>query len=60
MTDQDIELSIELPAETTLAIKRAAEVRGMSVSEFVNIALRKSLIDAGYLDDDEPRGPSAS
>jgi uncharacterized protein (DUF1778 family) len=53
MTDQDIELSIELPAETTLAIKRAAAARGMSVSEFVENALRKSLIDAGYIDDED-------
>ncbi len=52
MTDKDIELLIEVPAETKLAVERVAAARGMSVAEFVQNALRKSLIDAGYIDDE--------
>jgi hypothetical protein len=35
MTDKPIELSIEVPAETRLAIERAAAERGMTVSEYL-------------------------
>jgi uncharacterized protein (DUF1778 family) len=50
MTDKSIELSIEVPAETKLAIERAAAERDVSVSEFVEEAVRRFLIEAGYID----------
>jgi uncharacterized protein (DUF1778 family) len=50
MSDKSIELAVEVPAEIKRAIERAAEARGMSVDEFVQNAMRKSLIDAGYID----------
>ena len=50
MTDKSVELSIEIPAETKLAIERAAAERGVSASEFLEEAVRKFLIDAGYID----------
>ena len=52
MTDKPIELSIEVPAETKRAIERAAAARGMTISEYLEYVLRKSLIDAGYLDEE--------
>jgi hypothetical protein len=49
MTDKPIELSIEVPAETRLAIERAE--RGMTVSEFLEQAERKHGSD--YLDEED-------
>ena len=40
MTDKPIELSIEVPAQTKRAIERAATERGLSVSEFLEEAVR--------------------
>jgi len=51
MTDKPIELSIEVPAQTKRAIERAATERGLSVSEFFEEAVRKHLVDTGYLDE---------
>jgi len=51
MTDKPIELSIEVPAETRRAIERAAAERGISVSDFLEEALRKHLVDTGYIDE---------
>lgn len=42
----NLELSIEVPAETRRAIERAAAERGMTVSEYLEYALRKSLAEA--------------
>ena len=52
MTNSPIELSIDVPTETKLAIERAAAERSMSVSEFLQEALRKYLVDTGYLDEE--------
>jgi hypothetical protein len=52
MTDKPIELSIEVPAETMRAVERAAAERGISVAEFLEKAVRKHLVDTGYLDDE--------
>lgn len=52
MTDKPIELSIEVPAETMRAIERTAAERGVSVSQFLEDALRKHLVDTGYLDEE--------
>ena len=52
ITDKPIELSIEVPAETRRAIERVAAERGMTASEYLEYVLRKSLIDAGYLDEE--------
>jgi hypothetical protein len=52
MTDKPIELSIEVPPETKRAIERVAAERGMSASEYLEYVLRKSLIHAGYLDEE--------
>ena len=54
MPEKDFELLIEVSAEIKLAIERTAEARGMTISEFVKNALRKSLIDAGYIADGGP------
>jgi len=52
MTDKSIELLIEVPAETKHAIERAAAELGLTTSEYLGYALRKSLVDAGYLDEE--------
>jgi len=52
MTDKPIELSIEVPAETRRAIERAAAERGMTVAAFLEEALRRYLVDTGYIDEE--------
>ena len=52
MPEKSIELSIEVPAKTRRAIERVAADRGMSASEYLEYVLRKSLVDAGYLDEE--------
>jgi len=52
MTDKPIELSIEVTAETRREIERAAAERGMTVPEFLEEALRKYLVDTGYIDEE--------
>ena len=52
MPDKPIELSIEVPAETRRAIEGAAAELGMTTSAYLEYALRKSLVDAGYLDEE--------
>ena len=47
MSDKSIELAVEVPAEIKLAIERAAAAQGMSVSEFVQDALRRLLVEIG-------------
>jgi uncharacterized protein (DUF1778 family) len=47
MTDEYIELAIEVPAETKVAVERAAAAQGVSVSEFVENAVQKMLAGAG-------------
>ena len=47
MSDNSIELAVEVPAETKFAIERAAAARGMSVSEFVQDTSRKLLVEIG-------------
>ena len=51
MPDKPIELSIDVPPETKRAIERVAVERGMTASEYLEYVLRKSLIDAGNLDE---------
>jgi hypothetical protein len=53
--DQPIELSIEVPAETKRAIERAAAERGVTVPAFLGDALRKYLVDTGYIDIKPPK-----
>ena len=61
MTDKSIELLIEVPAETKLAIERAAAARTLSVAAFLEVSLRKYLADAGYIDEDAAdRGGNAA
>ena len=50
-----IELSIEVPAETKRAIERAAAERGVTVPAFLGDALRKYLVDTGYIDIKPPK-----
>lgn len=52
MTDKPIELSIDVPPEIKLAIERAAAERGLSVAEFLEEAVRKHLVDIGYIDEE--------
>jgi hypothetical protein len=52
MPDKPIELSIEVPAETKRAIERAAAERGVTVAVFLEQALRRYLVDTGYLDEE--------
>jgi len=52
MTDKPIELSIEVAAETRREIERAAAAKGMSVSAFLEDALRRYLVDTGYIDEE--------
>ena len=51
MAEKLIELSIEIPAEVKRAIERAAAERGLSVSDFLAAAVRKRLVDTGYIDE---------
>jgi uncharacterized protein (DUF1778 family) len=44
---ETVELLIEVPGDTKRAIERAASERGLSVSEFIQEALRRYLADAG-------------
>jgi hypothetical protein len=50
MTDKTNELAIDVPAVAKSPLERAAAERGLSVSEFLEGALRKLLIDTGYID----------
>lgn len=52
MTNNPIELSIEVTAETRREIERAAAERGMTAPEFLEQALRKYLVDTGYIDEE--------
>jgi len=52
MTDKPIELSIDVPPVTKQAIECAAAERGMTVADFLEKALRKHLVDAGYIDEE--------
>jgi len=52
MTEKPIEFSIEVPHESRRAIELAATERGMSVPEYLEYVLRKSLLDVGYLDEE--------
>ena len=49
---ETVELSIEVPAETKRAIERVAADQSMTASEYLEYVLRKSLINAGYLDEE--------
>ena len=49
MTDKPIELWIDVPPETKRAIERAAAERGITVASFLEEALRKHLVDTGYI-----------
>lgn len=51
MTDKTIELAIKVPVEIRQAIERAAAAQDMPVSEFIEGALVKFLVDAGYIDE---------
>jgi len=55
MTEKTIELAIEVPVDLKRAIERAAAARGVSVPAFLEDALRKLLLDTGYIDE-EPGG----
>lgn len=46
MSDKSVELAIEVPAETKLAVERAAAAQGKSVSEFIERALKMMLAEA--------------
>ena len=50
VSDKPIELWIDVPPEIKLAIERAAAERGLSVAEFLQEAMRKHLVDTGYLE----------
>jgi uncharacterized protein (DUF1778 family) len=54
MPDQTNELSIEVSPETSRALEKAAAERGLSVSDFVQEALRRFLTAVGYLQDRQP------
>lgn len=54
MSDKTVELAIEVPAETKLAVERAAAAQGISVSKFLENALRKMLEEVSF---SEPSGP---
>jgi uncharacterized protein (DUF1778 family) len=47
MADKTIELAIKVPVEIRQAIERAAAAEHMPVSDFVERALVKFLVDAG-------------
>jgi uncharacterized protein (DUF1778 family) len=48
------ELTIEVSAETRRAIEKAAAAHGLSVSDYIQEALRRFLAATGYLE----KGPS--
>jgi predicted HicB family RNase H-like nuclease len=48
MSDKSIELAVKVPAETKLAVERAAAEQGISVSEFIENAVQKMLAEAGH------------
>jgi len=48
MSDKNVELAIEVPPETKLAIERAAAEQGMSVSQFIENAVQRLLAEIGY------------
>jgi predicted HicB family RNase H-like nuclease len=48
MSDKSVELLVEVPAETKLAVERAAAAQGISVSEFIENAVQKILAEVGY------------
>lgn len=52
MPDRPIELSIDVPPETKRAIERAAAEQGMTVTDFLEKALRRCLVETGYIDED--------
>jgi hypothetical protein len=52
MTDKPIELWIDVPPEAKRAIERAAAERGITVASFLEEALRRYLVDSGYLDEE--------
>jgi uncharacterized protein (DUF1778 family) len=54
MTDHPDELSIEVSDETRRALEKAAAEHGLSVSDFVQEALRRFLTAAGYLENRQP------
>ena len=49
---ETVELSIEVPSATRREIERAAAERGMTVPAFLEDALRRYLIDTGYIDEE--------
>lgn len=51
---ETVELSIEVPSGTKRAIERAASQRGLSVSDFIQEALRRYLEEAGNLKNRRP------
>ena len=52
MADKSIELSIDVPPETKRAIERAAAERGITVASFLEEAVRRYLVDTGYIDEE--------
>jgi uncharacterized protein (DUF1778 family) len=52
--DQTNELSIEVGPETRRALEKAAAAHGLSVSDFVQEALRRFLAASGYLQNQQP------
>lgn len=50
MADKTIELAIKVPVEIRQAIELAAAAEHMPVSDFVERALAKFLVEAGYID----------
>ena len=55
MNDSPIEFLIDVPTEAKRVIERAAAERRVSVPEFLQNALRKYLVDAGYLQEKSTR-----
>jgi metal-responsive CopG/Arc/MetJ family transcriptional regulator len=51
---ETVELSIEVPSIIKRAIERAASERGLSVSGFIQEALRRYLEEAGNLKNRRP------
>lgn len=50
MADKTIQLTVEVPVEIREAIERAAAAQEIPVSDFVERALAKFLLEAGYID----------
>jgi uncharacterized protein (DUF1778 family) len=48
MSDKKIKLAFEVPAETKRAVERVAAAQGLSVSEFMEKAVQRMLVEAGY------------